>query len=295
MLKFKKINYFDEESITDLLQLHYGGKMEKTTELLENTRKQLEADGSAGISTGGTISNLLGGIFGLNTDLNFRGSGSYSNQTNKLGSKIIENTILSDFIEIADKNLEEKNIVKFFRSVNLEIDQNSLTYVAMISPYLSMIEGQTNINEEMALSYNKISNTLKDAKGYYEILGTINVNGKDELYVFRFNIEALRNNYKLTDFTNMDLSIYAIKVGTITLNDLKIENQMEQTSKIKNPNYQPTGNSEDNEPENKNSESKGTEKEEQENKGSADALDENTDLPLYDVIIAGVGVEKNED
>ena len=35
----EKIIYFDEESVTDYVQVKFGGNLEKTTELLKETKK----------------------------------------------------------------------------------------------------------------------------------------------------------------------------------------------------------------------------------------------------------------
>lgn len=53
-IKMQKIIYFDEESVTDYVQIVEGGKLEKTTELLNGTEENLNAktktSGSVGIS-----------------------------------------------------------------------------------------------------------------------------------------------------------------------------------------------------------------------------------------------------
>ena len=53
-ISMQKIIYFDEESITDYVQIVEGGKMEKTIELLNETEgtlgTQTKASGTAGIS-----------------------------------------------------------------------------------------------------------------------------------------------------------------------------------------------------------------------------------------------------
>ena len=61
-IKMQKIIYFDEESVTDYVQIVEGGKLEKTTELLNGTEENLNAktktSGSVGIS--GVFKAILG-------------------------------------------------------------------------------------------------------------------------------------------------------------------------------------------------------------------------------------------
>ena len=57
-----KIVYFDEDSVTDYVQIIAGGALEKTTQLLKETDKNINTDasvsGKAGIS--GVFKALLG-------------------------------------------------------------------------------------------------------------------------------------------------------------------------------------------------------------------------------------------
>ena len=57
-----KIVYFDEESVTDYIQIVEGGKLEKTTELLNETTDKGNAgiDGKASVGIGGVLKALVG-------------------------------------------------------------------------------------------------------------------------------------------------------------------------------------------------------------------------------------------
>ncbi|MDU3192393.1 MAG: DUF6414 family protein, partial [Finegoldia magna] len=87
-----KIIYFDDESITDYLQLMSGGKLEKTTELLENASKDEKAgaDAATKIGFGGLIKALLG----WNAEVGVTASAGLSFNSEKMVKNIIKNTIL---------------------------------------------------------------------------------------------------------------------------------------------------------------------------------------------------------
>jgi hypothetical protein len=94
----------------------------------------------------------------------------------------------------------------------------------MVSPYLSMLKSGSGIPAgEFKLSIDKMESALKNAKGYYEFIGT---RGRSQV-ILRFNINALKNNYKINDLLKMNLSIYAIKVGTTSLDKLNINKELD--------------------------------------------------------------------
>ncbi len=63
-IAMQKIIYFDEESITDYVQIIEGGKMQKTTELLSKTEETL--DGKTKVAGAAGISRVFKAILGLN-------------------------------------------------------------------------------------------------------------------------------------------------------------------------------------------------------------------------------------
>ena len=44
--------------------------------------------------------------------------------------------------------------------------------------------------------------------------------------ILRFNINSFRNNYTISDLLKMDLSIYAIKVGRTSLENLNVNKEL---------------------------------------------------------------------
>ncbi|KNZ40683.1 hypothetical protein AKG39_16340 [Acetobacterium bakii] len=139
--------------------------------------------------------------------------------TDKLAKTILQNTVLSDFLE-ACKEIE--NSIDKFESYHLTEPAGSLTEMLKFSVYTHMMNGSTRIstNENIELSIEKFDETIKLAKGYFEYIGIKD----DRKAVFRFNLDALKNNYRSSDLTTMNLSIYTIRVGIITDKELDFKN-----------------------------------------------------------------------
>ena len=265
-----KIVYFDEESVTDYMQIVEGGKLEKTTELLNETTDQgnVALNGKASVGIGGVLKALVG--FEVKTSVEAELDTSFN--TNQMVKNIVKNTILTDFIDLIDEtSLEEKNVkqsnsaIHKFTGYKIYAPKDSMSYVALISPYLSMLKGGTDISAgDFNIAIDKLDTTIKNAKGYYEFVGTRN----QESIIFRFNIKSFKNNYKATDLQKMDISIYAIKVGNSSIERLKFNNEFEIDeilSRKDNPEY---------------------------TKQEKEPIDESIkkELDVYDVMLAGVEV-----
>lgn len=227
--KLCKVVYFDEDSVTDYVQIVSGGALEKTAELLREGKKGIEGDASAKGSFGTVLAALLGIKVSASAEVDVEASFNSS----KMVKNIVKNTILTDFLSIVRK--DEKNISRF-EGYEISAPKESVTYVALISPYLSMLKGGASIPAgEFNIALEKLDSTLKNAKGYYEFLGT----KAGKKVIFRFNIKAFRNNYKATDLMKMDVAIYAIKVGKSMLSKLNFDNEfdIETTGAKDNPAY----------------------------------------------------------
>lgn len=117
-------------------------------------------------------------------------------------------------------------------------EKDSLSYMVMVSPYLSMLRSDSSIPAgEFNIAIDKLENALKNAKGYYEFLGT---RGKSKV-ILRFNINSFKNGYTISDLLKMNLSIFAIKVGRTTLDMLNVSKELEMNVSIipkDNPSYE---------------------------------------------------------
>lgn len=162
--------------------------------------------------------------------------------TNKIAKNIVKNTILTDFIEIlngkGDKGGQLNKKIKKFKGYEISVEKDSLSYMIMVSPYFSTLNENSMISAgEFNIEAGKLDNTLKAAKGYYEFVGT----KKENQVILRFNINSLKNNYKISDLLKMNLSIYAIKVGSSSLEELNFNKELGigiQDKSKDNPSYE---------------------------------------------------------
>lgn len=238
-----KIIYFDEESITDFIQISEGGELEKTTQLLKESgiKESLSIGGGFKIGLG----RIVAALSGANAYMDVKGDVSAEHENAKMIKSIIKNTILTDFLDILDKrgsgNKSKRRLpsgaVKKFQGYEISIEKDSMAYMAMVSPYLNMVDSGTTVDAgDFNIAVEKLDNTIKSAKGYYELIGQ---KGKERV-VLRFNINAFKNNYSMADLLKMDLSIYAIKVGKTTIDQLNISNEFDldaDNKDVDNPSY----------------------------------------------------------
>ncbi len=259
-VKLAKVVYFDEDSVTDYVQIVSGGELEKTTELLKESNKSIEGDGE--IKAG--FSSVLAALLGIKASASGEVDFDASFNSSKMAKNIVKNTILTDFIDIVGK--EQSKGIEKFEGLKITAPKESLTYVALISPYLSMLKAGNGIPAgEFNIAIEKIDNTLKNAKGYYEFLGE----SEERRVIFRFNIKAFRNNYKASDLMKMNIAIYAIKVGESSLSNLNFNNEfgLDEMTTVDNPSYS----REDN---------------------SCKEIEDST-VDVYDVLLAGVEINDN--
>ena len=268
MEKICKIVYFDEESVTDYVQIVAGGELENTVELLKSRdaheNQNVKLDGKVGI--GGVFKALLGweanAAAGLSAGLTFDSA--------KMVKNIVKNTILTDFIKVIEEASVGKNIsrlpkgtIKQFKGYKISAEENSLSYMVMVSPFLSMLKNGTSIPAgEFNIAVDKLDNALRNAKGYYEFIGT---KGRSRV-ILRFNINSFRNSYTISDLLKMDLRIYAIKVGRTSISNLNVNKELGMNVSIipkDNPSYEVNSDLEEN--------------------MSDDAI-----LDVFDVLLAGV-------
>ena len=218
MEKICKIVYFDEESVTDYLQIVAGGELEKTTELLKSSeacqKNNAQLEGKVGI--GGLLKALVGWEANAAASL----SAGLTFDSAKMVKNIVKNTILTDFINVIEEASDGKRIsklpkgtIKQFKGYKISAEEDSLSYMVMISPYLSMLKNGTSIPAgEFNIAIDKLDNALRNAKGYYEFVGT---KGKSRV-ILRFNIKYFRKSYKNSDLIKIDFCILAIKIGITT-------------------------------------------------------------------------------
>jgi len=262
--KLCKVVYFDEDSVTDYMQIVAGGKLEKTTELLNESSDEGKAKAAAKASVG--VGGLLKALVGFEATASVDTSLETSFNANSMVRNIVKNTMLTDFIDALEKDNSSESAMRKFKNYSITAPKESLSFIALLSPYLSMMKGGSSLPAgEFNIAIEKIDNTIKSAKGYYDFLGT-----KDnESVIFRFNIKAFKNNYKVTDLLKMDITMYAVRVGTSSLAKLDINSELDIDSNYTvkdNPSYV------------------------RENK-TIEVNDADKPLDVYDVLLAGVEVD----
>ena len=242
--KICKVVYFDEDSVTDYVQIVAGGSLENTEELLKGREiteeQEVQANAKGGI--GGVFKALLGWEANASAEI----SAGLAFNSNKMVRNIVKNTILTDFLSILeDKGTLQrrtsrlpKGTIKKFKDYVITAEKDSLSYMVMVSPYLSMLKTGSAIPAgEFSIAIDKLDNALRNAKGYYEFIGT---KGKSRV-VLRFNINSFRNGYTISDLLKMNLSIYAIKVGKTTAEMLNVNKELGMDVSIlpkDNPSYE---------------------------------------------------------
>lgn len=232
---FLKIVYFDEAFVADFMQIIAGGELKKTTEFITEVNSGIE--GNAGIEAEiGTEKNGLSKIFSFLSGATINAEGginaNLSRKSDRIAKNILENTLLADFISLldADKRRTKNkrcNGIKIFPKVVVRPEVNSFSYIMLIAPFLSMIDGElpvkTSDGEAMKIDITKIEEAIEKGRGYYEFVATID--GKE--VIFRFNRSAFRNNYTMSDLPKMQLTYYAIRVGQIEKSDLQVQKEFE--------------------------------------------------------------------
>lgn len=257
-----KVIYFDEGSATDFIQIFNDGKLESVAELIDSDRTEGEAGVRAQV---GIRTKLLNYLAGLDAKAEANGALSTSFNSGTIVKSIVTNTVLTDFIHaVKDDNTYA---VRIFEKYSIEQISGSISSIALLTPYFSMLRGGQGISAgDFDISLDKLDSTLSKAKGYFEFLG-VDKGGPDKC-IFRFNSNAFKNNYRPTDLLKMDLMLYAVKVGSCTLDELAADNELniEGFTAKDNPDYES-------------------------NTQADECADNAALLDMYDVVLAGVTVD----
>lgn len=271
---FLKIIYFDESFVADFLQIIAGGELKKTTEFITEVGSELKGEGDAKIEVSTEkkgLPKIFSVLSGVSLAASAEGSAEMSRKRDRIARNILENTLLADFISILEADTRRtKNKkctgIEIFKDVTIRPEVNSLTYFMLIAPFLNMLDGRvplkTDDGQELKLDLKKIGEAINEGRGYYEFVA--DCNGKE--VILRFNHMAFRNNYTMSDLPKMQLTYYAIKVGSINKNDLKVEKEFEFGTEKFSKRLDYTG---------------------------ADTLKDDMNVDVYDVVLAGV-IEGNE-
>ncbi|WP_449279813.1 DUF6414 family protein [Leucobacter sp. GX0328] len=206
--KLIKIVYFDEESVSDLLDMEAGGK--------ELTSKQQGNERVAEVATEATVKaaakfNWLP-FFGGSAEAGAAASASALGRS--ILNKTLSNTILTDYL---DKRRKMSGIVEL-EDLTLTAQPGSAAHTKMFTPYMAMVD-----SKELPINLAALDAALLSAKGYYELVGK---NQDGTKCILRFNIQAFRNNYGLVDLGRMNLVFHGVLVGKALESSLSMEAEM---------------------------------------------------------------------
>lgn len=253
-----KIIYFDEDSATDILLMKHGGQITEINEESGAVHLKGESSTTLELGAGTGFLNIIKAAF--NTKLNVNTGHTKDN----LVKKTVTNTILTDFLGMS-RDLKEDKTLEILEGFKVHAVKDSFAFIKMYAPYFKIFKEESEaIKEAKDFNIQNMDEVMSQAKGYYELLA---YNIDEEDIILRFNINAFKNAYTLTDLPKMNLTYIAVEVGSCELIDLNMEHEFsgEQIEKLTIDVNQLMG---------------------------RDSIEtqENDTLKLYDVILAGVGV-----
>jgi len=235
-MKFVKVIYFDESSVSDFMQIVAGGELKKTTEFISNVNSEVHGGIGGNVSAGtdeNGLAKFFGFLSGIKANAAVKAGADINYKKNRIVKNILENTLLADFIDLlrsdSRRKLENQQCrsIVVFEEMVVYPEPNSFSFLMLTAPFFTMIDGQVPINsnngDTINVDISKIEGAMEKGRGYYEFISEYN--GRE--IILRFNSSTFRNNYTMSDLPKMALTFYAIKVGKITKNKLQIEKEFE--------------------------------------------------------------------
>lgn len=185
---FKKIVYFDRETINNALQRENNGIVRKVQ--TKKIDKSLETDSVLELNA----STVLGVPFLGRLKFLFSGRLSLEYLREWNNTTTVTSSDISQFKSI------ESTLTPFV-AINLKDIQNSLTSLRVAAAFTKLIK----VNNA-DFNFREMSDLLDDMEGYdvYDIGNSVYV---------RFNQTAYLSNYKRNDISMVKLDLYCIKVG----------------------------------------------------------------------------------
>ncbi len=216
--KMIKVVYFDEGSATDYIYVLAGGKSTDKKEHIVTKTTELAIGAEAEASKSAGILSLITAKVGVG------GNADFSREGNTIITKAIENTILTDYLDCAEK--DGKEYIRIFTECRLYPYPKSFAFFKMLTPYLKMTDGHIEVTDGLNLNLSLMDEALDSGRGYYELMAEEN----GETVVLRLNIKAFRNNYFISDLVKMKMDYHAIEVGTVNMGNLTMESEFGDSS-----------------------------------------------------------------
>ena len=211
--KMIKIVYFDEGSATDFIYVLEGGKNTDRKEHIVSKATEIAVGAEAEAKKSAGILSIISAKVGAAANADFSREGS------TIITKAIENTILTDYLENAEKS--GKPYIRIFADCKPYPYPESFAYFKMLTPYLKMTNGQIEVSDGLSLNLALMDEALDSGRGYYELMADC----AGETVVLRFNIKAFRNNYFISDLVKMNLDYHAVEVGTVSIDSLTMQSE----------------------------------------------------------------------
>ena len=214
-----KVVYFDVESATDYLNIYNGGNIIQTADKVKQKNAEIATQASAGVFAKLSWLPFLGG------EASAEASAALSKGSASLVKTTLSNTVLTDFLE----KIKADEKIRRFSDLELYAYKNSIAYFKMFTPYLTMTKSELTIDQGVTLDIARMDEAFSTAKGYYEMIAESKL--RTHRYVFRFNLNAFRNNYGIADLTKMNLVLYGVKVGNVSESMLDINQEFKYETK----------------------------------------------------------------
>lgn len=203
----RKIIYFDKETIRNILQERNKGNKQTQTEVLVSAQSSAEVEMETSVKLSMPFLQRISFLF-----------------SGKIGAKFLikrdsETTITST--EISEFDALIPNLKKI-ENVQLKDIENSSTSFRVAGNYLRIMKGQ--MEEVDVKAFNDVMN---DFDGY-------DVYKADNSLYVRFNNTAFVSNYKRNDLLSTQMTLYAIKVGSFSIDDFDFFEHIKKMEKMFN-------------------------------------------------------------
>lgn len=184
------------------------------------------------------MSKLFSFLSGVSLNAEVSASTETSYKRDKVVKNILENTLLSDFVELIKNDAKRKpdnqrcKGISVFQKLKVYPEPNSFSFFMLAAPFFSMLKGDIPINNADGTTFNlditKMEEAIDKGRGYYEFIAIY----QGSEIILRFNISAFRNNYTMSDLPKMQLTYYAIRVGKTDKAKLQIEKEFEFGTRV---------------------------------------------------------------
>ncbi|PKE62540.1 DUF6414 family protein [Macrococcoides caseolyticum] len=209
----------------DLLQIEKKGNLTKTVQLMHGEKGSASGEAKVSMEIGkqSALKQIFDSLIGMSTNASINAGINGNITGERVAKTILENTLIYDFLDTVEFR-KKKPIIDISDGFKLNIQQDTMTYFATITPIASMFEGSKSLeDEDLTFDVSKMNEAIKNIKGYFELIGT---RGKENR-VFRFNIESFKNNYRIQDLKFMNLTLYSVLVGEISKENLKFDKEFD--------------------------------------------------------------------